>query len=592
MAKDFESLKQQALVIKNEVEDGANNTERVGGILEDIVESMKLGTTEFNVSAFFPTGGTNGSNKYDLASAIGKVPAELRSSVNTVSFLNQAGKTEKWEFGGGSWVVGSFTQVGAEKFTELTKEFSSYEKCKYSETEDAINYVRELYVEGLDDISIPEEGLRLDITYSRIVQIWNGSTCLCDYRGTSDMQYIYCKIPPYNNSGVTAYAVVDFTKVIGTKSIYIKNKQAITSISLCPYIKSLFSEEKLDTNMSIFQLRYSIKNEISWMLSEAYFEGISDQETPLELRLINQGMTTGLIQLWQGGICLCDYRKTIETVKGVIQVPEYNKSGVNGYVVMNNLLDIQPTSGSKTIILDYKGCTELSLNPYIASLYNQLKIDEFEKIILEGSFKWKGKNILCIGDSMTADGRWQKKMGELLGANIFTHAMGSITTEVMVDGNGSSFPALSQSDVENTDAIIIMGFYNDRRLANTNLGTETDMYPSQSTFIGKLNYAIKRIYEELSKANNLKCRVIIASPHRWGIITEEDDGDKWGPKLLEGCQIAGKINGCPVFNLMDNAGMNKFTWDIFARSTSDELHLNEDGYNRVGEYIAAQMDTL
>ena len=34
MAKEFESLKQQALVIKNEVEDGANNTERVGGILE------------------------------------------------------------------------------------------------------------------------------------------------------------------------------------------------------------------------------------------------------------------------------------------------------------------------------------------------------------------------------------------------------------------------------------------------------------------------------------------------------------------------------------------------------------------------------
>lgn len=38
-----------------------------------------------------------------------------------MSFLNQAGKTEKWEFGGGSWVVGSFSQVGAEKLTELEK---------------------------------------------------------------------------------------------------------------------------------------------------------------------------------------------------------------------------------------------------------------------------------------------------------------------------------------------------------------------------------------------------------------------------------------------------------------------------------------
>lgn len=121
MAKDFESLKQQALVIKNEVEDGANNTERVGGILEDIVESMKLGTTEFNVSAFFPTDGTSGSNKYDLASAIGKVPAELRSNGLTVSFLNESGDTEKWEFGGGSWEAGGFSKIGAGEISKLER---------------------------------------------------------------------------------------------------------------------------------------------------------------------------------------------------------------------------------------------------------------------------------------------------------------------------------------------------------------------------------------------------------------------------------------------------------------------------------------
>ncbi|WP_308768898.1 hypothetical protein [uncultured Bacteroides sp.] len=70
-------------------------------------------TTEYNVSVNNPTSGIDGSNKYDLAGAIAQVPSELRSSVNTVSFLNQAGKTEKWEFAGGSWVVGSFSQVGA-----------------------------------------------------------------------------------------------------------------------------------------------------------------------------------------------------------------------------------------------------------------------------------------------------------------------------------------------------------------------------------------------------------------------------------------------------------------------------------------------
>lgn len=122
MAKDFESLKQQALVIKNEVEDGANNTERVGGMLEDIVESMKLGTCEFNVSSFYPTSGISGGNKYTLETAIVQVPAELRTSGLTVSFLNESGDTEKWEFSGGFWAVGSFEQVGAGKLSEVDNE--------------------------------------------------------------------------------------------------------------------------------------------------------------------------------------------------------------------------------------------------------------------------------------------------------------------------------------------------------------------------------------------------------------------------------------------------------------------------------------
>ena len=121
MAKDFESLKQQALVIKNEVEDGANSSERVGGMLEDIVESMKLGTCEFNVSSFYPTSGISGGNKYTLETAIAQVPAELRTAGLTVSFMNADGDTEKWEFGGGSWEAGGFEQVGAGKYSRKSR---------------------------------------------------------------------------------------------------------------------------------------------------------------------------------------------------------------------------------------------------------------------------------------------------------------------------------------------------------------------------------------------------------------------------------------------------------------------------------------
>ena len=48
-----------------------------------------------------------------------QVPAELRSSGLTVSFLNKSGDTEKWEFSGGSWAAGSFSQVGAKIITGI-----------------------------------------------------------------------------------------------------------------------------------------------------------------------------------------------------------------------------------------------------------------------------------------------------------------------------------------------------------------------------------------------------------------------------------------------------------------------------------------
>lgn len=200
MAKDFESLKQQALVIKNEVEDGANNTERVGGMLEDIVESMKLGTTEFNVSAFFPTGGTSGSNKYDLASAIGKVPAELRADGLTVSFLNSAGDTEKWEFGGGSWGTGSFSQVGTKRFTKLSILLSKLESQKLNKSdspqkdteEDGAFFTDELgnvfmqYLkdEGFDVAKISKSFLaKISSVISAVVDTEEDGAFLCNEKG-------------------------------------------------------------------------------------------------------------------------------------------------------------------------------------------------------------------------------------------------------------------------------------------------------------------------------------------------------------------------------------------------------------------------
>ena len=120
MAKEFDVLKEQANVIKNEVEDGANTASRVGGMFEDIVDRMQSGVTEVNVSQLYPTDGIDGGNKYTLETAIAKVPAELRHAGLKVTFINGEGTTETWEYQGGTFTsVERWTQCGAKILSEL-----------------------------------------------------------------------------------------------------------------------------------------------------------------------------------------------------------------------------------------------------------------------------------------------------------------------------------------------------------------------------------------------------------------------------------------------------------------------------------------
>lgn len=98
-------------------------------------------TTEYNVSVNNPTSGTDESNKYDLSTAIGQVPAELRTGGVTVSFLNESGNTEKWEFSGGSWAIGGFSQVGAKIITGLGSQIRDlgYGKANIIQSPNSVN---------------------------------------------------------------------------------------------------------------------------------------------------------------------------------------------------------------------------------------------------------------------------------------------------------------------------------------------------------------------------------------------------------------------------------------------------------------------
>ena len=70
---------------------------------------------EVNISNIYPTGGTDGSNKYTLSMAVEKVPSELKVAGVKVSFINIDGNVETWEYNGN----GSYNKVGYSKFLDI-----------------------------------------------------------------------------------------------------------------------------------------------------------------------------------------------------------------------------------------------------------------------------------------------------------------------------------------------------------------------------------------------------------------------------------------------------------------------------------------
>lgn len=211
--------------------------------------------------------------------------------------------------------------------------------------------------------------------------------------------------------------------------------------------------------------------------------------------------------------------------------------------------------------------------------------------------RFKGKILLAIGDSVTEQKYWQNQVGKVLGMKVRTHAKGGIGIIQMVDGDGSgdapegydpdNFGAsniyrLNAEDVKDVSVIVIMGFYNERSKASAEHGEVSDMYPDNNTYIGRLNYAIKRIYEELAKADNNTCRIVICSAHRFGKYPYSDkDAYHDGDTFLQYTKAASDYNSLPCIDLMHNGGINKYNWNLFQSSSTDynQKYIPADGLN-------------
>lgn len=249
---------------------------------------------------------------------------------------------------------------------------------------------------------------------------------------------------------------------------------------------------------------------------------------------------------------------------------------------------------------------------------HEKRILDLENESAQGS--WKGRKVLVIGDSITAARQWQNQLHNILGMEVTTHAKGGIGMIKMVDGelglapdaydnvadaSGTIYP-LNTTDVGDKDLIIFLGGYNNRSLLAGSLG---DVYPTNNTFSGQLQYCIDRIYEELTKANNLTCRVMVGTMHCFGKYPYVDaDGYEEYPigsgqtakTLCDKITEVAHGNNVAVCDLYNESGIGRYTWKVFGANpepyienpsstttpyphNGDQLHCSTLGYKRIGE---------
>lgn len=110
--------------------------------LKSFISSGKGGymsyITEYNVSIHHPSSGIDGSNRYTLEDAIVQVPETIRIAGLKVSFLNNSGLVETWEFAGGVFENIENWKSNEDKLTDIRDEAIS--KIKEVESDVISNF--------------------------------------------------------------------------------------------------------------------------------------------------------------------------------------------------------------------------------------------------------------------------------------------------------------------------------------------------------------------------------------------------------------------------------------------------------------------
>ena len=189
---------------------------------------------------------------------------------------------------------------------------------------------------------------------------------------------------------------------------------------------------------------------------------------------------------------------------------------------------------------------------------------------------------------MTQAGIWTTRLEEALGCNVFRHCKGGLGLIEIVDGGVGAegiLPPLSAELVRKMDMIILYAVYNNRKNPD---GKPGECYSpndtTEPTIAGMTQYCINRIYMELSKANNLACRLLIVTPHcagRYQYIDVDGYGE-YPPgtgesleTLSDTMKAVAQNNSIPVLDLWHDSGINKYTWSTYSACPTTE----DDNYS-------------
>lgn len=240
---------------------------------------------------------------------------------------------------------------------------------------------------------------------------------------------------------------------------------------------------------------------------------------------------------------------------------------------------------------------------HIDANFNELKN-------ISGGSLWYNKNLICLGDSVTEGATYQQTIKNVLGLNsVTTHAQGGMGIIQIVDGNpATSFPALTSTDLVGKDVLTFFGSLNNRSQL---VGNINDLYPSQSTICGMLNYVINKIYTLMREANNMNMRVVFVTPHligkyRWVDANGLDEYPIGSGQTLETISNSIKLicgrYGIPVVDLFHNSGINQYNWDVFTVNSpsgggtypanNDNVHPNALGGVLIGRCIAGVIKNI